>query len=488
MNPIAVNGADGSVPTKSVPEIPREAWVEMELIHTFMRYARPALHAALALIVVVVTILYGHVEPVGLWLWAAAVTAATLARFWVISSYHRTMQGVSGAPLRAFMARFAWIWPLSAVIWGSSMFVFFLKAPIYDQFICMTVLVGMAAFAVGTFSSHLRCFSAYVNGLVASVLAALVYQLVVERGIPSTFNTYGMVALVLIYWAVIRISGKRFHEVQWANLALQFDNSKLIASLTEKSRAALEAVDIKNRFIASAAHDLRQPVHALGLYADWLAAEPQFVSQIAPKIVRSTRAVEDLFNSLFDLAGLDSDPSRVNLQDVDLVGLLQDLEVQYTPLAAERGLRLRTRAVPGRVRSDPVLLKRLLGNLLSNALRNTHQGGVLLAVRRRQGVRCIEIWDTGVGIAQTHQQAIFQEFYRIPQQGTEEGFGLGLAIVSRLSHVLHHPVGMASRTGRGSVFWVELMEPGDGDGACCANAVPTAGPGSGRDDWPASGS
>jgi len=486
MSPTAVNGADRSVQTRSPPQIPREAWVEMELVRAFMRYARPALHSALVLIVVIVAILHGHVEPVGLWVWAVAVTGITLLRYRIISRYHRTLTGVSGAPLHAFMARCAWIWPLSAVVWGSSMFVFFLKAPIYDQFICMTVLVGMAGFAVGTFSACLRCFSRYVNGLVLAVLAALFYQLVVERGMPSTFNTYGMVVLVLIYWAVIRISGKRFHEVQRSNLVLQFDNAKLIASLTEKSRAALEAVDIKNRFIASAAHDLRQPVHALGLYADWLAAEPQFVSQIAPKIVRSTRAVQDLFNSLFDLAGLDSDPSKVRLQEVDLPGLIQDLEVQYAPLAVERGLRLRVRTAPGTVRSDPVLLKRLVGNLLSNALRNTHQGGVLLAVRQRRGARCIEIWDTGVGIAQAHQQAIFQEFYRIPQQGTEEGFGLGLAIVSRLSSVLNHPVGMSSRAGRGSVFWVALTSPGDD--AEGASPAATAGLGFAPDDWPASGS
>ncbi|MCZ8258078.1 MAG: HAMP domain-containing sensor histidine kinase, partial [Polaromonas sp.] len=273
------------------------------------------------------------------------------------------------------------------------------------------------------------------------------------------FNTYGMVGLVLIYWSVILVSGKRFHEVQRVNLELQFDNSQLIKSLTETSRAALEAVEIKNRFVASAAHDLRQPVHALGLYADWLATEPEFVEQIAPKIVRSTKAVNDLFNSLFDLAGLETDPLRVHLQDIDLAGLVQDLEAQYAPFARERNLRLRTRAASWRVTSDPVLLQRLVGNLLSNALRNTHRGGVLLALRKRRGVPCIEIWDTGVGIAKEHQKAIFQEFYRVPLQGTEEGFGLGLAIVSRLSDVLGHPVGMASRSGRGSVFWVELRQP-----------------------------
>jgi signal transduction histidine kinase len=443
-------------PSPSVPELSREEWVEMRLTHTFMRYARPALHAALVLVLIMVLVLYRHVDPFALALWASAATIVTLARYHVISIYQQTLVGVSGPPLRAFMARYSWTWPVSAVIWGASMFVYFLKAPLYDQFLCMVVLVGMAGFAVGTFSSSLSCFKGYVNGLGLSVIAALVYQLILERGLPSTFNTYGMIALVLIYWAVILVSGRRFHEVQRANLELQYDNAELIKSLTETNRAALEAVEIKNRFVASAAHDLRQPVHALGLYADWLATEPEFVEQIAPKIVRSTKAVNDLFNSLFDLAGLESDTLRVQLQEVDLAGLIQDLEAQYAPFARERNLRLRTRATRWKVRSDPVLLQRLVGNLLSNALRNTYRGGVLLALRKRRGVPCIEIWDTGVGIAKEHQKVIFQEFYRVPLQGTEEGFGLGLAIVSRLSEAMGHPVGMASRSGKGSVFWVEL--------------------------------
>jgi signal transduction histidine kinase len=452
-------------PAKSVKNLSREAWVEMQLIQTFMRNAQPAHYATFIMIVVMVAMLYRHVAPAGLWLWAVAAVAVTLARTLVIKRYQPKLAGVSGPALHAFMARYAWLWPLSAMIWGSSMFLFFLTAPIYEHVVCLLILIGMGSFAISAFSANLRCFVGYINGLGLSVMAALAYQLGVEPGIHASFTTYGLVVLVLTYWVLIRVSGIRFHEAQRTSFELQFDNSALIASLTEKSRAALEAIAIKNRFIASAAHDLRQPVHALDLYAGWLVAEPQFVSQIAPKIVRSTKAVKDLFTSLFDLAGLDSDPLRVHLQEVDMARLVQDLEVQYAPVALERGLRFKTRAAPCQMRSDPVLLKRLVGNLLSNALRNTHRGGVLLALRRRRGVWCIEIWDTGMGIAQEHQQAIFQEFYRISRQGTEEGFGLGLAIVSRLSQALGHPIGMASRPGRGSVFWVELQSP-------AATAVP----------------
>lgn len=439
-------------------QLSREAWVQMKLVQTFMRHARPALHSASVVVAVLVAMLYGHVDSLGLWLWGISITALTLARYWVIGRYRRKMNGVSGSLLDDFVARYAWTWTFSAVIWGALMFLFFLQAPVYHQFVCMTVLVALPGFAVGTFSSYLRGFTGYVDGLMITVIAALLFFLVEERGEPSSFNTWGMLILALVYWAVIRASGQRIHAVQRANLELQFDNNALVTSLTEKSRAALEAVDVKNRFIASAAHDLRQPVHALALYASWLAAEPSLVAEITPKISRSTRAVNDLFNSLFDFAGLETEALRARPQAVDLAALIQDLQLQYEPVALERGLGLRIRARPVTVWSDPILLKRLLGNLISNAMKNTRQGGVLVAARRRNGLWRLEVWDTGAGIAEEHQQAIFQEFYRIPHAGTDEGFGLGLAIVSRLSQALGHPVKMASRVGRGSVFWLELRD------------------------------
>jgi signal transduction histidine kinase len=429
----------------------------MEMTRTFMRYALASLRLSILVTMVVVAILYGSVTPVSLAIWTVAVTAIALLRYVILLTYKRRLNGVSGPVLRVFLMRVGWAWPAGGVVWGASMFVFFLKAPAYDQFVCIMVLVAMPAFAIGTFSANLRAFNGYVDGLALTVLAALAWQLVNGQELPANFTTAGMLALALIYWAAVRLSGKRFYEVQRANLELQFDNEALVKSLTDRTRSALDAVAVKNRFIASAAHDLRQPVHALSLYASWLVAEPELVAQIAPKISRSTRAVNDMFDSLFDFAGLENAVLQPNLQTVDLTTLVQDLELQYAPVALERGLQFRCRAVAGlRVRSDPLLLKRLVGNLLSNALKNTVSGGVLLAVRRRRNAVHIEVWDTGVGVAREHQQAIFQEFYRIPQPGTGEGFGLGLAIVSGLSRALGHPVGMLSRVGHGSVFWVQL--------------------------------
>ena len=456
MEPLALTPADNR--SAGLHLVARDEWVEARLTRTFMRQSRPALHAATLVIPVIVAILYNDVNNTALLGWALAAVVMTMVRYRVINIYHRDYTHASMEQLRIFMSRHAWTWAMSAAIWGASMFLHFRKAPVYDQFICLLVLVGMAGFAVGAFSASLRCFLAYVNGLTYTTLAAVVYSVLVERPFMGTVPTYSLVLLVLVYWTAIRMAGARFHQGQRKTLELQFANMELIASLTEKTRVALEAVQAKNRFMASAAHDLRQPVHALGLYADWLQAEPELVAQIAPKIVQSTQAVNELFDSLFDLAKLEAGAIDVKLQEVDVQALVAELALQYAPLAREKGLALRTRVQPCWALSDPLQLKRLLGNLLSNAVRHTVQGGVLLAVRRRGHAICIEIWDTGVGVAAEHQQAIFQEFYRVAaHNGTEEGFGLGLSIVSRLCEVLNHSLTLHSRPGRGTVFRLELV-------------------------------
>ncbi|MCY7370583.1 MAG: HAMP domain-containing histidine kinase [Polaromonas sp.] len=434
----------------------RQQWVQQKLIEAFVGSARLTLTWSLVVIGVLFALLYPHVDRRALWIWTAAILLVILARQWSVARYQNESIGSAQSRLESFVSRSVWLWPLSGVVWGGLTLVFLPQAPPYKQFVCMTVLLAMPGVAAATFSAHWRAFAGYADGLLAAVVVSVFLG---SRDLPmiaTELNFYGLAVLAIAFWAAGRAAGQRMHAIQRDNLELHFDNEVLVASLTEKTRAALDAVGVKNRFIAGAAHDLRQPVHALGLYASWLAAEPALVADIAPKIVRSTRAVDALFNSLFEFTALESDNFKPTLQSTDLLALLQDIEIQYAPVALERALRLRTRLLPMRARSDPVLLKRLVGNLVSNALKNTPHGGVLLACRERRGRCWIEVWDTGIGIAEEHRQEIFQEFYRVPRLGTEEGFGLGLAIVARLGELLGHRVSVASRVGRGSVFRIDI--------------------------------
>jgi signal transduction histidine kinase len=430
---------------------PRESWVSTQLTHSFMRNAWPTLHAAVLVIMVVVAILYSHVDHWDLGVWVVAAGSMTMLRYAILHAYRTRVMESDALALREFMSLHSWAWPLSAAVWGSLMFVVYHRAPVEEQLLCMLILSSIAAAAVSSSPPNLRTFTAYCNGLGAAVLAALIWRMDFGGGVPAALDTEMVV--VLVFLAVAHVTGRRMHRAQKISLERQFDRQELIKALEERKRAVADAEAVRTRFIASAAHDLRHPVHSLGLYADWLTLEPEFATQIARKIADSTRRIDNLFDSLFSLAGLDPATLTVHTQPVDLAALIHTVAEEHLPLAREKGLRLRTRSAPGRAMSDPVLLARLVGSLLSNALCNTHGGGVLLAARQRRGQWRIELWDTGAGIAHERQQTFSQG---IPQQGTAEGFGLELAAIYRLSQLLGHPVGMADRQGRGSVFWVEL--------------------------------
>ena len=478
---------DSTLHALTALEPERADWVDMQLAKSFMQDTKRSMSSSLVVAWIMAAILYKDAPSLQLAIWLALTNVVILCRYLVVIQYQNTMPGVSGPKLRAFLERYDVLWTLGGVFWGMSSLLFFGKSSGFEQFICGLILMGVSCFSVYSYASRLRCFFSFTNALLGTAAAVFIYQFLIKQALPSASDSLGLIVLAVIFQLMLRYFAFRFNALQVQSLQLQFDNGRLIQSLTAKSAAALEAVENKNRFIASAAHDLRQPVHALNLYASWLVDEPGLSPQVTPQIVRCTHAVNDLFNSLFDFSGMNADEPAVDWQQVDLAGLLVDVNHQYAPLAQQSGLQLRLRT--GRTRtsvlSDPVLLKRLLGNLMSNALKNTVHGGVLLALRQRGENWRIEVWDTGVGVKPSHQEAIFTEFYRVPRQGTEDGFGLGLAIVSRLAQVLELSVRMRSRPGRGSVFWIE----GKGDFSASASmALPTKDPASWPNGWPVSGS
>ncbi|HET8745453.1 MAG TPA: HAMP domain-containing sensor histidine kinase [Ramlibacter sp.] len=436
-------------------------WVEGELVRSLMRTQRSTQWLALMLVAIVVGILSDDNEPERLGAWVGVWLLVAAWRLWVIHQYRTRVASQPTEAHLAFFRRNILVWPVSALVWGLTTELYFDRSPLGDQYICWLIMAGLAMFSINSLSARLGVMRAYLDILAGSALAVMAWRMFVELELQGPAYHWWVAMLLLIFWQVLRHAGARLHETLRRNFELQYRNMQLIESLTRQTQAALDAVEIKNRFLASAAHDIRQPVHALGLYADWLRGEPELVNELAPKIVAATKAVNHLFDSLFDLARLDSGKVRLNVEPVDLSKLLHNLELQYLPLCEAKGLEFRMRVCPGTVRSDPILLQRIVGNLISNAIKYTEKGGVLVASRcTRAGLR-VEIWDTGVGIPQSHQREIFREFYKVPGHGgTEEGFGLGLYIVARLSHILGHPLSFHSRVGRGTVFRV-LLQPTD---------------------------
>lgn len=436
----------------------RDQWVNSHLIGVLMDNVMPTLIAAALAIPVTALVLWGEVAWYELALWVGLLSFFLFYRYRMLGIYHLRYDSQEGPQRMTFILKYQWTWVAIGVVWGCLIFLSYRRTGVEAQFFCAVLVLGQGLMALMAFSSYLPVFRRYSNGVLVSVAFGVVVNAIAHLDThPNLRSAAGLLALLVVYWWLLMKAGKRLNQVYRSSYELRFSNEELIDSLTQQTRASLRAVATKNRFLASAAHDLRQPVHALSLYADWLATEPEMARDISPRILQSTRAINELFDSLFDLTRIDAGNYKVRLQHVDVQQLFADLALQFQPVAASKSLKLKTHTRPTRIWADPVVLRRILGNLLSNGLRHTTRGGVLLALRHRDDMLVFEVWDTGVGIAREHQQAIFQEFFRVSQhQGTEDSLGLGLTIVSKLTTMMGYQLALSSEANRGSVFRVML--------------------------------
>jgi CheY-like chemotaxis protein/two-component sensor histidine kinase len=221
----------------------------------------------------------------------------------------------------------------------------------------------------------------------------------------------------------------------------------------------LEAANLaKSRFLAAASHDLRQPLHALNLFVAQLRRETDQAerARLVERVDASVAAMNELFNALLDISKLDAGVVTPSISEFPVDHLLKRIEMTFSAAAREKGLRLRVVSSGAFIRSDFILLERILLNLVSNAIRYTVGGGVMVGCRHRGDVLRIEVWDSGIGIPEDQRSSIFREFYQLPaaERDRSGGLGLGLAIVDRLCRLLDHPIELTSWLGRGSRFAV----------------------------------
>ena len=260
-------------------------------------------------------------------------------------------------------------------------------------------------------------------------------------------------------------SVKAAEELERANESLERRvrerTEELTRLNTELGRAKGEAEQAnvsKTRFLAAASHDILQPLNAARLYVTSLIERQGGGNdaQLVGNIDASLDAVEEIFGALLDISRLDTGAMKAEITSFRMDELLRQLEVEFTPLAQERGLRLQFMPCSLAVESDRRLLRRLLQNLISNAIKYTPRGRVLVGCRRRRRRLRIDVYDTGLGIPSSKKRAIFQEFHRLDQGAkVARGLGLGLSIVERIARVLDCKIGVVSTVGRGSHFSVE---------------------------------
>jgi PAS domain S-box-containing protein len=226
--------------------------------------------------------------------------------------------------------------------------------------------------------------------------------------------------------------------------------------LSDANRRLAEATRDKTRFLAAASHDLLQPLHAARLFTAALARDTGLTRpELVGRVERSIVAAENLLRALLDISKLDAGGVQPAPEPIDLAPFLRDIAEGVRPLAEEQGLTLRLGPLTGAVESDPGLLRSVLQNFLTNAVRYTPHGGILLGVRQRGAELRIDVIDTGIGIPPDQQQAIFTEFTRLGELDAE-GLGLGLAIARRITWLLGGRIELVSTPGRGSRFSLAL--------------------------------
>jgi signal transduction histidine kinase/CheY-like chemotaxis protein len=401
-------------------------------------------------------VMWDHVALGAAAIWLLLIAANQTWRAALARAWHRARPGIAAAP------RWGRYWALGSTVagalWGMAAWAIYPASPPHEALL-IVCLFGVALGGLNLTAVYRPSF----YGFVLPALVPLILRVALVGDQVHLF-TAGVMTVVL---AFVLGFGHHLNDVLTQSLAIRYENVDLIGELRERTRAAHEARAAaesanraKSRLLAAASHDLRQPLHALGLYVAALAArtrEPELRGMVA-NVQAAAEALDRQFAQLLDLSRLEAGALRPERVRLAVAPLLSGVAAEFAPQAVARGLALSV--VPTRlaVDSDPALLGRIVRNLVANAVRYTRAGGVVIGARRRGGRVALEVVDTGVGIAPEHQMRIFDEFYQV-QGATAAGsragsMGLGLAIVRRLADLLGHDIAVSSRVGHGSRFAV----------------------------------
>jgi signal transduction histidine kinase len=407
--------------------------------------------------------------------WSLALVALGVGRLWMARRFWR--RTAAGDPPERWGPGFILTSALAGLCWGALAWLFFtpdnpLNIAVIS--ILITAILSSATQSLGPY------FPAYVAFAIPCGVPFAV------RCLDSGHNaliTLGLLAVGFLSMSLV--FSRRIALAIAEALQLRFENESLIGQLTAEKERAESANVAKTRFLATASHDLRQPIHAMSLFVPALQAlserteiSPRIVGSIAERMQGALDTMAQLLSRLLDISRLDAGALQPQPQVVPLGPMLRRVSDEVAQQARAKGLRLRVRGGHLAVRADPAVLHTILSNLAGNAVRYTERGGVLLAARRRGERVSIEIWDSGVGIEAHDLPRVTEEFFQAGNvrrdASQSRGFGLGLAIVKRSADLLGGQLTLRSRPGRGSVFSIELPRAEQPD-ACpedCPSPLP----------------
>lgn len=395
------------------------------------------------------------------WMGAVVLVHAIEFHFW----RQRRTQSRTIEQNRMWTELFRKLTALAAVTWGSAGVLMFVPGDLAYQALMICVLMGMAAGAATSNPFHPPSMFIYLVGMVVPLMARLAWENDTTHWILA-----GMLCLFVVFVLKSSLELIRTFELSQRR---RFENERLVGALLERKRdaeasrqAAEQANQAKSKFLATASHDLRQPLQALRLFSDALqdSAKDKDTVRIAGQIGKSVNALVDMFDDLLDVSRLDAGIVEPRLQNFMLGSLFDRLYGDFAPLAQAKGLSFQLPICTDGsyehgecnlvIYSDPFLLERMLRNLISNAIRYTDTGGVAVRCICRPDSIELEVADTGIGIRPQTLPHIFEEYYQAdnPHRDRRKGLGLGLAIVRRIESLLGTKVQVSSEPGVGSNF------------------------------------
>ncbi len=457
----------GLAPWRSRPQgalspAPTQPEVLEEEVRSAFEYL-PATLVGMVAGTAVVTLLFWTLTPAALMAsWLGTFATLWLFRLAMLQRYRRAVAAATAVDWLAWRSAWSAATLVSGALWGATAWIFYERGSGIQQTGLIVIVYTYCIAAVPVLAGRPRTFAAFA----ALCFVPMIVRIASDGGADS-LQLAGELLLIV---SLTTLLARSYRQALQRVTELKLDADSLLHQLRiEKAaaEAARQEAEIANRaktqFFAAASHDLRQPLHAMGLFAEALRQrirQPE-VAQLVNSINESVDALESLFSELLDITRIDSGGIDVDPRNFSLEDILRRLRLHFEPEAFDKGLALRLRGGHHVVRADPLLVERILRNLVANAIRYTQDGGVLVACRRRGGQVRLEVRDTGAGIDAEHRDRVFEEFYQVPSAQTRtddprKGLGLGLAIVARLARLMDAALELRSVRGRGSVFALTL--------------------------------
>ena len=420
--------------------------IEAEQVKAYFNDANDLNLAGLVVYALVVYVVHDEAPE---WIWAPALfilIAITLYRSYLIRQYHRTPEvrsSTSWANSQALSGGSA------GVCWGVANAAMLVHLPATYQYFVLTVSAVVAATSTSEGFSLVmppRTFT------VACISPSVIWLMTIGDRIHTI-----LALMLFLFMPITILLGSKKNHIFVEAQRLRFKNESLVKELSRQHELLEGASKSKSRFLAAASHDLRQPLAALMIFLEQLEFEQQLSRtgrDVLEHAQQATNSLCSLLDGLLDISRLDGQAIKKTIRPFAIQTLFNELEEEFQQLAKQKGILLKFSPCSAIIESDRILTGQILRNLISNAVRYTPSGRILVGCRLRRPMLAVEVHDTGIGIAQDQIPRIFDEFYQVDnsERDRQQGLGLGLSIVDRAARLLGHTVTLSSQLGKGSSF------------------------------------